>query len=257
MDRLLQTYKLNEVAKKTHISPLSLERLFNYEFEKLDNIKIKGFIKILETEYPDLDFSELKEKFEEYSKKDEDNIIEQTPQQNNNKNYLLIGLIVLLVSLIYFIQNKSPKIDNNSINNTQKTNIQKKDIKENNDTNTNININEEIEIEENNTQTAISNISDFKSSVEKTITDKKVVITPLEKVWFRVTYLDDDSSKEYLTSHQIELNGSKRIFIKFGHGMVKIDYNGTILEPNTRKIVRVIIEDGEINITKKRVKEFE
>jgi len=260
MDRLLEKYEINEIAKKTHISPLSLERLFNYEFDKLDDIKIKGFIKILETEYPDTDFSELKEKLKEYSKKDEKTIIKIEKPKNNKKMYFIVLLIILLVIVVYFIQNNNNKKSSLS----QKEIIKKENIIEPNITNEISKQDEYIDSEEiENNKTITNEIKENSIEIEENKTEKKdiidenVTIIPLKKVWFKVTYLDENKSKEYLTSNEVDLNGSKRIFIKFGHGMIKIAYNGKIIEPNTIKITRVIIEDGEINITKKRLKEFE
>jgi len=260
MDRLLEKYEINEIAKKTHISPLSLERLFNYEFDKLDDIKIKGFIKILETEYPNTDFSELKEKLKDYSKKDEEDIIEIEEPKNNKKMYFIVLLIILLVIVVYFIQNNNNKISSFS----KKEIIKKENIIEPNITNEISKKDEYIDSEEIENNKTITNemaensieIEENKSEEKQASIDENVTIIPLEKVWFKVIYLDENKSKEYLTSHEVDLNGSKRIFIKFGHGMIKIAYNGKIIEPNTRKITRVIIENGEINITKKRVKEF-
>jgi len=260
MDRLIDKYTINEIAKKTHISPLSLERLFNYEFEKLDTVKVKGFIKILETEYPNFDFSELKEKFEEYSKKDESNIIE-IENTNNTKVYLVVVIIILVIIGVYFNLDKKTSLVTKEINKSQnkieqnittKTIIEPKieKIKEEK-------VEEKVEKIEHEVENEVENNVSQPLQETKQILNEKVIIIPLEKVWFKVTYLDENKSKEYLTLDEVDLNGTKRIFIKFGHGMIKIAYNGKIIEPNTRKITRVIIENGDINITKKRVKEFE
>jgi len=253
MDRLIDKYTINEIAKKTHISPLSLERLFNYEFDKLDDIKIKGFIKILETEYPNFDFSELKEKFEEYSKKDESSIIE-IENTNNTKIYLVVVIIILVIVGVYFNLDKKTSLGTKQINKSQNK------IEQNITTKTIIEPKIEPKIKEEKVEKIEDEVENNVSQPlqeTKQILNEKVIIIPLEKVWFKVTYLDENKSKEYLTLDEVDLNGTKRIFIKFGHGMIKIAYNGKIIEPNTRKITRVIIENGDINITKKRVKEFE
>jgi cytoskeletal protein RodZ len=41
-------YEIEEISKKTKISPISLRYIKNKEFEKIPRVKFLGFIKIIE-----------------------------------------------------------------------------------------------------------------------------------------------------------------------------------------------------------------
>jgi hypothetical protein len=249
MKELFDKYEVSEISKKTHISPMTLKKLFDNEFEGMSEIRVNGFINILEEEYPKCDFSSLKEAKEEYFSKpkeqeeDKENIIEEE-NGNNFFLYAVVGILVVAIVLLFAYFSKTQTSVSSSEMNTSKTKIV-----ENNSSNSDFN----------STQNNIENsVNQAKKTTEITNTQKieqnnTIAILPQEKVWFRVTYLNTNSSKEYLTSHEIDLNGSKDLFIKFGHGMELIKYHSHTLFPNTKKIVYIVLQNGELNITKHRL----
>ena len=266
MDKLFNIYSIDEISKQTHISPVVLEKLKNGNFSKLPKIKLIGFIKILEEEYPEYDFSKLKEDIKSHFDTSKEEIadipIKTTSETSSNKLYFLVVLLLIAIGgLLYYMNNKTTtKSEQLSHYQTKKIEINKTILNvistkdETNETNeTNI-----TEISQKIVPINKTNITEVenKTELQKKVKDLKLYIIPIKKVWFRVTYLDDLSSKEYLTTNKIELNGSRPIFLKFGHGYVELDYNHKILSPKTKSITRVIIEDGEMNITTKKVGDF-
>jgi len=251
MVNLFEQYSINEISQKTHISPVTLNKLKNFNLENIDKIKLKGFIKILETEYPNCDFSKLKQHIdiENKAKEELSDIKLNTNIENNDsfKIYLIVFvLIVIIGSLIYYMNKHTiNKLENNITDNN--VSFLNEDISnyEINDTN--------VSKENNFTIKETSFKKEQPIEIEENLT---LAIIPLQKVWYKITYLDEDKSKEHLTSKEIDINGSKRIFIKFGHGMIKLKCNNQILEPNSTKVTRVIIDNCDMKITSKRLKEF-
>jgi hypothetical protein len=280
MDKLLQIYSIKQISQKTHISPIILEKLQNKQFDKIDRVKLKGFITILENEYPEYDFSEIKESIDSFMQvQPSQKPKKQEKTESNNSSFKLYFIVLLLLigigGLVYYMISKQKK----ETYNIKDNNISVLNIKEN--IQNNIEVNKTKEIKENEVQTIAppkeiinkdnnleknlveSNVTEVNNSIESNQTKNQLeqnltlAIIPLEKVWFRVTYLDEGKSKEYLTSHEVDINASDRVFIKFGHGFIKLEYNNQIIEPKTKKITRVIIEDHNMSITTKRVKEFQ
>jgi len=257
MDKLLKHHTIDEMAKKTHISPITLEKLLNKDFDKLERVKLKGFVKILENEFPDTDFSDLKEAIKEYEKKplQEEKVAETKKEESktNFKVYILVVVLLLAIGYLFvFLQNSTKKttthkpiIETNKTEKNSSVEINQTLIKLHDE---NVINTQNLEIETNDTE-----VNDTQPYIE---VNNTLVIEPLEKVWFKVTYLNTNKSKEYLTSHKVELNATGGVYIKFGHGLVKILYHDREVLPNSKKITRVIIKDDDINITKKRLKEF-
>jgi cytoskeletal protein RodZ len=267
MDELLKKYSIEEITKRTSISPIFLQKLIEEKFYKIDKLKFKGFLKILKSEFKDIDFNDLEDKANSYyfisddsKKTGKQQLVEELDQNNKNyKGYLFVFLLlVVIIGLIYYmklnekakIENSNPKLDSLKVENIiekNDSNVTDKDSK--------IQVSDETNITntvEHNTTT----LTNIEKNISKKYIDTKLTITPLKLVWFKVYYLDLNKSKEYLTSNPVELNASKKMFIKFGHGMVKLVYNGKIFAPDRKNITRIIVENGDINITNKKVESF-
>jgi cytoskeletal protein RodZ len=267
MDELLKKYSIEEITKKTSISPIFLQKLIEEKFDKIDKLKFKGFLKILKSEFKDIDFNDLEDKANSYyfisddsKKTGKQQLVEELDQNNKNyKDYLFVFLLlVVIIGLIYYmkldekakIENSNPKLDSLKVENI----IEKNDSNVT-DKDSEIQVSDETNITntvEHNTTT----LTNIEKNISKKYIDTKLTITPLKLVWFKVYYLDLNKSKEYLTSNPVELNASKKMFIKFGHGMVKLVYNGKIFAPDRKNITRIIVENGDINITNKKVESF-
>jgi len=267
MDELFKKYNKDEVAEKTFISSIYLKKLEHKEFDKIDEIKFIGFLKILKTEYPDIDFSELESEGNEYysSIKKEEKIepIKELEEPKSDKSYLFIIVLIVLVVVLWYKMTSSDKPieENNKINlkplkieTKIETKIEKNEtnntlpiVKEVNETNNSVVVEKPVVIihkqlpEENKTKEIVNSI---------------LVIKPLRKVWFKIYYLDSPKTREFYTSKEVDVKIPQRVFIKFGNGMVELFYNNKKLEPHTKHITRVIIQDGEMNLTKFRLKRY-
>jgi hypothetical protein len=266
MDELFKKYSIEEIIQKTSISPSFLKKLLDNQFDKIDKLKFKGFLKILKSEFKDIDFSDLEEKANSYyfvsddsQKTGKQQIIEELDKDNKpSKDYFFVIILIIIIAILlyYMRDNDNEKIENNM--NLKSSKVEK--IKDENETNKTTNVTLEKNKTNKNREIVDNNITNIEKNNSKQNSkqyiDTTLKIEPLKKVWFKVYYLDLNKSKEFMTSKPIELNASKKMFIKFGHGMIKLVYNAKVFFPNRKNITRVIIENKEINITNKKVKNF-
>ena len=281
MDKLLQQFSITEIAKKTHISPIILDKLQNRDFSKMTKIKAIGFVKILEEEYPNYDFSKIKEDIQNtFSQSDTIPIVKEEEilqdDESSKKLYILfasiaIGAILLIFGIYKIFSSDSKQVVKHQIekNVTKKTPIKKiqpvvvaeVNVSEFNNSDNYKTLEENIStkkdnVEQNITKNTQNDEKITKDVVKKTISHPTLAIIPLKKVWFRVTYLDNFKSKEYLTSHEIDLKTNRPLFIKFGHGFIKLVYNDKTIKPNTKRVVRVVLQNNKLKITNKKVREY-
>jgi uncharacterized protein (UPF0333 family) len=287
MAKFIKKYSLEEIEKRTHISPLTLKKLFEYRFDSISEIKFYGFLKILETEFPDEDFSELREKAEGFYKiqkelnkneSQEEKIDPPKVEEQSKKFKLFITLFLLgaVVAVFYYLQS-STKVKEKSIETKSEKNVVKvensipvppikmeqKKEEEDNKTIVNSSVAEENnskvekveEVVDNNETTTIEeeNVTEEIKPFEENMT---LVIIPRQRVWFRVTDLNSGKRKNYLQAEPQELNGSKNLYIEFGHGMEVLKYRGKKYDPYTTKKVNFVLINGELNMTNKSPKEF-
>ena len=241
---VFEKYSIEEINKRTKISPISLRYIKNKEFSKLPRVKFIGFIRIIENEFK-VDLSDLIKEYEEateHIKKDDEITFEQSQK---NSNFLILIAIILIIIGGYYLyknlnQNKTFLIDQNySIAQEIEKNLTNK-IEQNQtlfkeiEKNISKNNIKESNITENNLTTQINSIQ----------------IIPKEKVWFRAINLDNNKTVEYLTSSPKELNGSNW-YIKFGHGYITIRYGDEIINPPIKKVVRILLKNGKYEFLKK------
>ena len=274
MDELIRKYTIKEIAKKTHISPVVLNHLINRRFEKIPKLKFKGFLQILKNEYPNISFFHLEAEGNEFysSNGEEEEKGECTAQiETNNKikSYIFVIILIAIIGwLIYYMLHiqGNKVVDNRNIT-KEELKIPEIIVEENQTHNKTVETTEEVKreekiveveqkIEQKIEQNIEEKIEENKTEENKTEQNNTILISPQQKVRFRVYFLDNNSTEEYLTSNKVELNGSGNLFIKFGNGFFKLYYHNRVTFPNTKKIVRIILKDGELNITKKRLSEF-
>ena len=231
---VFEKYSIEEINKRTKISPISLRYIKNKEFSKLPRVKFIGFIRIIENEFK-VDLSDLIKEYEEATKhiKENNNEIKfEKPKKNSNFLITLFAISLIIIGGYYLYkttnQNKNKLVEQNysTIQEIEKT------------------ITKEIEQNLSNIEINETNIT------EQNITIKSIKIIPKEKVWFRAINLDNNKTVEYLTSSPKELNGSNW-YIKFGHGYIIIHYGDEIITPNTKKIVRILLKNGKYEFLKK------
>lgn len=265
-EQFFDRHSIEEISKKTKISPISLRFIRNKEFEKIPKAKFFGFINIIEKEF-NVDLSELKEEYNHSAPKKEEKheIITET---KDKKNYLLFILALLLLIIggfiLYTTLNKNPSSNTDTKfsdiptfeqNNSSKT--ANTENLENNSTNITQNIttaqNKLNDLEQNSTKKInTANKSDKKTFTNITKTAKKysIDIIPQKLVWFRAVNIDTNKTKEYLTSKE-KILPKGNYYIKFGHGEITINYGNQTITPNTKKIIRILFKDGNYTYMKK------
>jgi len=245
-DKFFERYSIEEISKKTKISPISLRYIKNREFDKLPRVKFFGFINIIEKTF-NVDLSDLKEEYNNFiktnNKTEEINTqIKIEPINSNNSNKLiLIFALILAILGVYLLKNSYEKKTNeiNASHNELSNNISAP-IEKNISSITKYQI-----INQDKTKTTKKNIS-----AEKNVTKLyEVKIIPNEKVWFRAINIENNKSIEYLTSHQKILEKGN-YYIKFGHGNVTIIYANQTITPNTKKLVRILLKNGKYQYMK-------
>ena len=89
-------------------------------------------------------------------------------------------------------------------------------------------------------------------SAKKTVTNGNLYISPTQKAWVGVIYLDNFSKKDFLIRNKLPLDANRDQLIVVGHGNFKI-YNKTYsVKFRGKGPVRFIYRDGELmEISKK------
>jgi len=253
-EEFFEIHSIDEINKRTKISPISLRYIKNKEFNKLIRVKFIGFIRIIEKEY-NVDLSELIEEYENFYNKDKiktektektekKEVKNEEKPQKESKNYFFTILIIMLFiisAVLYFgfLNKKDKKEDYSSINSS---------ITDNKDNDKNLLIKSDNKIIIPKEQNLSNNIIE-KNETKPIVKDYNITIIPNEKVWFRAFNIDTNKTKEFLTSHTKTLEGN--YYIKFGHGNLTISYNNQIISPKTKKIVRILLKNGKYKFLNK------
>jgi cytoskeletal protein RodZ len=255
-DEFFENHSIDEINKKTKISPISLRFIKNKEFEKLPRVKFIGFVRLIEKKFK-VDLGELIEEYENYyneNKKDDVDTEKKEIKPKKQKSYLWVLIIILFVlsAFLYFSFIKSKtNIKTAEINNSEKNEVLENNITENNETFKNSVSEKTIQKNiENNESNVSLNTPEIKKTKEKNIAKEyNITIIPNEKVWFRAINIDNNKSVEYLTTNPKILKGN--YYIKFGHGNITIMYNDQNITPNTKKILRILLKNGKFEYLKK------
>jgi len=260
---VFEKYSIEEINKRTKISPISLRYIKNKEFNKIPRVKFIGFIRIIENEFK-VDLSDLIKEYEEVTKnikRENSEIKFEKVKKTNDFSIIIFSIILITIGGYYLYKNINTSIEKNySVAVKVEKNLS--DVMKNKQ-------NDEIEqnkvivkkIEKNITNTNDNNITENNLTIENTENNltiennsttqiKFIQIIPKETVWFKAINLDNNKTIEYLTSLPKDLNGSNW-YIKFGHGLVTIRYGEEIIDPNTKKIVRILLKNGKYEFINK------
>ena len=134
VDKFFEKYSIEEISKRTKISPISLRFIKNKEFEKIPRAKFMGFLKIIEKEF-NVNLDELREEYDLVKKEEKEIKIEVEKEKSNNFLFIAIGVVLLGIGG-YFLLKNSPKkpnqiskptiINSQEINNTTEKNSTEK-----------------------------------------------------------------------------------------------------------------------------------
>lgn len=252
------------VASKAHIMQSTLENIVNKRFDKLNPVKAKGFIKILEREF-DLDLSEWVREFDAYYSIKEPEIptidklnaeAVKSSDKRSPKVALMIFTVAALIGGGYFIYmkqnsvspeaNRSASLQNeiNETNASMAFNISfdsnKSDANATNDANG---------TEQNKSVAAVeANASKLPANAAPVAAQKTFFIEPVTKVWIGIRYMDTNKSRwfETVADKKFELNASREQLISLGHRQVKIVAGATTIDSKPGAKVRYHYKDGKL-----------
>ena len=238
-EKFFNLYSIEEISKKTKISPVSLRLIKERKFDKIPRVKFLGFINVIQREF-NIDLSELIEEYNSYANPPKEELLKEEiiKPPKNKKPFLILFLILLLIISGIYLYKQTPK---KQIPKTVDINISKTvSVPEKNLSNTLKEIKTTVKKEE-------ANISKEHNKTKPL--PKEITVIPFQKIWFRAINLDNNKTFEYLTSKPKTLEGAN-YYIKLGHGFVNIIYGDKNITPNTKKIVKIILKNGEYNYTK-------
>ena len=253
-EKFFKTHSLEEISKKTKISPISLRLIRNKEFEKIPKVKFLGFIKIIQKAY-NIDLNDLIEEYNTQTpqKNIQKNPQNSIPQKQKHKNSiffiaLLAFILIILGGFLLFnklnsqksapIADNTPIIKKQTLTSSQIPNKPKKII----DINTSSN---------QKTKEINHSVKHIKKLKKENLTKKfKITIIPNKLLWFKAINIDTNKSIEYLTTHK-KILPKGNYYIKFGHGDFNLTYNNQTISPNTKKVIRMLFKNGTYKFMKK------
>jgi cytoskeletal protein RodZ len=249
-NEFFEKHTIEEINKKTKISPISLRYIKNKEFEKIQRVKFLGFVRIIEKEFK-TDLSDLIEEYNQTTNHSPETPEKETvlsePKKHNTLILFLLALILFSLGAYLLYNNytsKSPK--NSELNKTEfLPNTEENVTNSNTET-----IQNENALESNETAIRQQETNNTSNSVENADIPKIIEISPHEKVWFKAVNIDNNQTVEYLTSNPKILIGPDW-YVKFGHGNLTIVYGNETITPNTKKIIRILFKQGKIEYLKK------
>lgn len=251
------------VVSKAHIVQTTFEDIVNKRFDRLNPVKAKGLIKILEREF-DLDLSEWTREFEAYHSIKEPEVptidkLNAEAAKNDKKPSSKIALIALVAAMtigggyMLYKQGSSASPETNGSAGLQS---------EINETNASISFN--VAFDQNGTDQngTDKNVTD-KNTTAAPIAEKNTTsahqnaplgaqgtffVEPTKKVWIGIRYLDTATNRwfETVAEKKFDFNGSREQLVAFGHAQVKIVAGGTVIESKAGGKVRYHYKNGKL-----------
>lgn len=257
----LKKYNIKDISLKTRITQGRIKLIIDCDFENIDKVRAKGFVKILSREY-NIDFSEwieafdayyakkeieLKQEQEENTQEKEDNkpkitFVDTTMRDNMYVRLFIILVILLVLFVIYFIYNNFIATDSKATSETtDKVVAEAHGNLENKDSSNTL----ELEIPQNHNATKISSndiapevkVKDDKTNDQGQVEQTEIVeipsidsetriptltITPKSPLWIGIIDLDTYQKKQLSASNPYEIKLDKNKLIRTGHGYFDI-----------------------------------
>ena len=244
------------IAARVHIVQTTIEDMLNKRFEKINPVKAKGLVKILEQEF-DLDLSDWLTEFEAFREQKEPVVatmdklhMESAKEETKRvpKTAIAVLVAIALGATIFFSYsggnktvepNTTATVENNAgILNTitvPSENNQTIEANKTNENNASLNIN----------ATAKPQVSEQKPIQNGAHT---LYAEPSSKVWMGIKYLDTEKDRwfEDTIKGRYDFNASREQLITFGHAMVKLVADSNATTPVDGGKIRYHYKDGVI-----------
>ncbi len=246
---------VEKIHERTHISRQHVESVLNGVYDNLRKIHFFGFISICEREY-ELDLSDLRADAEAFygealpAPADKEKLkvfVSADKQKNFIFLYIAIAILVFVMAILFtIISSSSPAqvevhpIDNSAIESAKENIAKYTTIEDENTT---------IEEEDENITTSIS---DKVVEVEKSFK-----IIPNVRLWLGYIDLSTYKKRQQSKKSELILDPDKEWLILLGHGNVKIEINGEMVEFRGGKKIRLYYKDSLLtNITAQEFKDL-
>ena len=244
------------IAARVHIVQTTIEDMLNKRFEKINPVKAKGLVKILEQEF-DLDLSDWLTEFEAFREQKEPVVatmdklhMESAKEETKRvpKTAIAVLVAIALGATIFFSYsggnktvepNTTATVENNAgILNTITVPSENNQTIEANKTN------------ENNASLDINATAKPQVSEQKPIQNgaRTLYAEPSSKVWMGIKYLDTEKDRwfEDTIKGRYDFNASREQLITFGHAMVKLVADSNATTPVDGGKIRHHYKDGVI-----------
>ncbi len=288
--KILEEIGLKKVYEDTHIEQKYLKHMVDCNFDKLDYINTRGFIKILEREYK-LDLSEWIEVFEEYWEQnrkagEDDGLFVFIDDKKRDKKPIIFIVVVLIVvsfglffsyfqervEFVSYVDNNEAKYEQATVvqktkeilfeanNSFEKESIEESLLKDENITlQEDVIVYKETDIEEISIKEQKFEEKEIEEFVKKAdpILPQEVIITPNLKLWVGVIYLDTKKRRSFLGEGNFSIDISKEQIITTGHGDFDLNIAGEKKEFNIQTPMRFLVKDSNLTqISLDRFKEL-
>jgi len=290
--KVLEEIGLKKVSVETHIEEKYLKFMVDCDFDKLDHINTRGFIKILTREYK-LDLDVWTEAFETYwteNRKDNENdglfiVVDDKPKSRKLFWFMLLVFIGVTLAVLFSIF--EDKIDLSNYQSSEETSYEQTAVIQeaqesldevNSSFEENIVVEEEVFDEADSNETIQETViieeetNEEKEEIAETITEEKktaikeptenisprfakeAIITPNSELWVGVIYLDTKKRRSFLGEGNFSIDLSRDQIITTGHGSFNVQLENEKKEFNKQAPIRFSIKDS--NITQISVSRF-
>jgi len=278
--KVLEEIGLKKVCDETHIEQKYLKYMIDSDFDKLDHINTRGFIKILSREYK-LDLDAWSEAFEEYwveNRKDKENdgmFIVVDDEKKSKKLLIFILLILLGATFSILFSLFQEKVDISNYMNSDETTYEQATIvqevqesldevnsslEESSEEETifdDTNSSEEIVIVDENERQEVVNdettqeVVVEENSAAKDPTEKvsprfsqEAIITPNSELWVGVIYLDTKKRRSFLGEGNFSIDLSRDQLISTGHGSFDLSIGDEKNKFKKQAPMRFLVKDS-------------
>ena len=273
---------IEEIHKKTYISPRVLQYLLDENFKKIGSkAKALGFVKIIERELG-MDLAELREKIDQFygERLDYDSAFVVQENGTGRSNIFLkifVALLLLGVAGYIYFDKLAPKqtpkseritLEENESNASAQSEETLAPMEPNATQAVKVDTNETVSTTDTNLSAALeTNESEANLSSETIETNETtemnetapkdeepilesvnpaITIIPERKLWVGIIYLDNYKHHNIVTRKPIELNTSRDQLIVTGHSNFRLDIDGKEQNLTGAKKRRYIYRAGEL-----------
>lgn len=251
------------VASKAHIVQTAFEDILNKRFDRLNPVKAKGFIKILEREF-DLDLSDWSTEFDAYNSIKEPEIptidkLNAEAIKSDKKPIskvaasILVAAVLLGGGYLLYLQGDAEVVETNGSKGLQS------EINE-----TNASISFDVAFDQNATEqngtiadanATEQNLTSAQSSDENksvapahNLSSGSLFVEPTRKVWIGIRYLDTNTSRwfETVSEGRFDFNSSREQLIAFGHSQIKVVSKDAVTESKHGGKIRYHYKNGKL-----------